>query len=147
MKLYAAALAAAACLYVGAAAADTVEVKMLNKGANGATMVFEPALVRVKPGDTVRFVPTDKGHNVESIKGMLPDGAEPFKGAINAEVAVTFDKPGVYGVKCMPHYAMSMVGLIIVGDGQPNWEAAAAVPHTGKAKAAFADLFAKAAQP
>ena len=26
-----------------------------------------------------------------------------------------FDKPGVYGVKCMPHYAMGMVALVVVG--------------------------------
>ena len=38
-------------------------------------MVFEPALVKVAPGDTVKFVATDKGHNAETIKGMLPDGA------------------------------------------------------------------------
>ena len=44
---------------------------MLNKGAEGA-MVFEPALVKVAPGDTVKFVATDKGHNAETIKGMLP---------------------------------------------------------------------------
>ncbi len=61
-----------------AAAAD-FEVHMLNKGAEGA-MVFEPAFVKVAPGDTVTFIPTDKGHNVETIKGMIPEGAEAFKG-------------------------------------------------------------------
>ena len=74
--------AAAVLLALGAGAqaqaAETV-VKMLNKGQNGV-MVFEPELVTVAPGDTVRFVPTDKGHNVESLKGMLPDGAAPLFG-------------------------------------------------------------------
>jgi len=32
-------------------------------------MVFEPALLKNAPGDTVTFVPTDKSHNAESIKG------------------------------------------------------------------------------
>ena len=83
---------------------------MLDKGTEGV-MVFEPALVKIAPGDTVKFVATNKGHNAETIKGMLPEGAEPFVGKVNQEIAVTFDKPGVYGVKCLPHYAMGMVGL------------------------------------
>src|SRR5690606_36022004 len=43
------------------------EVKMLNKGSDGQAMVFEPAFLKVKPGDTVKFVPTDKGHDAETI--------------------------------------------------------------------------------
>lgn len=68
--------AAVALVMVGSAAAAEVEAKMLNKGAEGA-MIFEPSLVRVSPGDTVRFLATDKGYNAETIKGMLPDGAAP----------------------------------------------------------------------
>ena len=61
----------AAVVFAGAAGAAELEVRMLNKGAKG-TMVFEPDLIVAAPGDTIRFVPTDKGHNVETIKGMLP---------------------------------------------------------------------------
>lgn len=39
----------------------------------------EPAFLAVAAGDTVLFLPTDKGDNVETIKGMLPEGAESFK--------------------------------------------------------------------
>lgn len=127
----------------GAATAAEVQVKMLNKGAEGA-MVFEPALVTIQPGDTVKFVASDKGHNAETIDGMLPDGAATFVGKINEELAITFDKPGVYGVKCKPHYAMGMVGMIVVG--KPDNEAkAAAVTHPGKAKQVFTALFGRAA--
>lgn len=52
---------------------------MLNQGSDVAVMMFEPALVKIAPGDTVKFVPTDKGHNAESIKVMLPDGATLFQ--------------------------------------------------------------------
>ena len=90
------------------------EVHMLNKGADGEAMVFEPALIRIAAGDTVKFIPTDPGHNAESIRGMLPDGAELFKGALNKEVDVTFTVPGVYGIKCLPHIAMGMVALVVV---------------------------------
>ncbi len=48
-----------AMLLAGGAQAAEHEVKMLNKGDNGA-MVFVPELVKIAPGDTVRFVPTDK---------------------------------------------------------------------------------------
>lgn len=121
------------------ASAAEVQVKMLNKGAEGA-MVFEPAFVQLQPGDTVKFVVGDKGHNVESIDAMLPDGATPFVGKVNEEIALVLDKPGVYGVKCKPHYAMGMVGLIVVGT-PTNAEKAKAANHPGKAKQVFAKLF------
>jgi pseudoazurin len=143
MKRIIAALAlGGAFIFAGAAGAADIEVKMLNKGVKGA-MVFEPDMIIAAPGDTIRFVPTDKGHNVETIKGMIPDGAEPFKSKFNQEFAVTVGAEGVYGVKCMPHYAMGMVALIKVG-APANLDAAQAVKQTGKAKAVFADLFSQA---
>ncbi|WP_413818675.1 pseudoazurin [Shinella sp.] len=108
-------------LALPAAAAD-FEVHMLNKGAEGA-MVFEPAFVKVAPGDTVTFIPTDKGHNVETIKDMIPDGAIAFRSKMNETYKVTFDTPGAYGVKCMPHVGMGMVGLVVVGDAPANLDA------------------------
>nr|ACF98215.1 putative pseudoazurin [uncultured bacterium 1114] len=132
-----------ATLPVAPAAAADVQVKMLNKGAEGA-MVFEPALIQVEPGDTVTFLATDKGHNAETIEGMLPDGAKAFTGKINEEFQIAFDKPGVYGIKCKPHYAMGMVAMIVVG--KPANEAdAAKVTHPGRAKQVFTNLFVKAA--
>jgi pseudoazurin len=127
----------------GEASAAEFEIQMLNKGEKG-TMVFQPALVKAAPGDTIHFVAKDKGHGVETIKGMIPDGATEFKGKINEEVTVTLDKEGVYGVKCPPHYGMGMVALIVVG--QPiNLEQAQAVKQSGKAKTVFAELFTEAA--
>jgi pseudoazurin len=122
-----------------AASAAEHEVKMLNKGAAGV-MVFEPSVIKIAPGDTVHFVATDKGHNVESIDGMLPEGAETFKSEMNKDLTVAFDKPGVYGIKCKPHYGMGMVGLVVVGE-PVNKAAAAAVEQKGKAKQTFTALF------
>lgn len=96
--------------------AETVEVEMLNRGEGRETMVFRPDFVRIAPGDTVKFVPTDRGHNVQSDPEMWPEGVEPFEGKINEEVDVTFDTEGLYGAKCLPHYAMGMVMTIAVGD-------------------------------
>jgi pseudoazurin len=107
---------ALAALMGSAAFAETFEVKMLNKGADGDRMVFEPAFVQAAPGDTIRFLAADKGHNAEINKGMLPEGAEAFSGKINEEFDVTLDVEGVYGVICKPHFAMGMVMTIAVGD-------------------------------
>ncbi len=135
------AVAAVALMMAGAAQAADHQVLMLNKGDKGA-MVFQPDFIQAQPGDTVTFVPTDKGHDAESIKGMLPEGAEPFKGKMNEEITVTFDKEGVYGVKCTPHYSMGMVALVVVGK-PANLEEAKTVKHTGKAKKVFETLLAE----
>lgn len=127
----------------GAAQAAEVQIKMLNKGTEGV-MVFEPAFVKIAPGDTVRFVPADKGHNVETIETMLPEGAQAVVGKVNEEVAITFEKPGVYGYKCKPHYGMGMVAMVAVGDAT-NVAQAKAATHPGKAKQVFATLFDKLA--
>jgi len=135
--------AAVLAIMSGNAVGAEVEVKMLNKGAEGV-MVFEPALVKIAPGDTVKFVPTDKGHNAETIKGMLPADAKPFVGKNGEDVAVTFDKAGIYGVKCLPHYGMGMVAMVVVGT-PGNIDDAKAVPQTGKAKQVMAGLFERLA--
>ena len=134
---------AAIALASPAAAADHV-VKMLNKGKAGM-MVFEPALVKIAPGDTVTFVPTDKSHNAESINGMAPAGAVAFKGKMNQPIKVMFSKPGAYGYKCLPHYGMGMVGAVVVGNAASNLAAAQKVSHPGKAKQVFAGLLSQAA--
>lgn len=141
LKFLAPAAALAALLAAGSAGAETHEVKMLNRGEAGA-MVFEPAFIKAAPGDVVRFVPTDKGHNVESIKGMLPEGVERFKTAFNKEFSLTVAEEGLYGVKCSPHYGMGMVALIQSGDAV-NLEDAQAVKQKGKSKARFKELFAQ----
>jgi pseudoazurin len=136
-------LAAALAVFAGGGAdAAEIEIKMLNKGADGGLMVFEPAFVKIEPGDSVKFIATDKGHNAETIKGMLPDGANAFVGKLGDEVAVKFDQAGVYGIKCAPHYGMGMVALIVAG-APGNLDQAKAVPQVGKARQVFATLFEK----
>lgn len=137
------ATAFAATILAGAAYAADHQVQLLNKGEHGV-MVFQPNYVEAAPGDTVTFVPTDKGHDAASIDGMIPDGAQPFKGEISKPITVTVDKEGVYGVKCVPHYGMGMVALIVVGK-PVNLEQAKAAKQPGKAKKVMAELLEKAA--
>jgi pseudoazurin len=121
------AAAAAAILVCGTSftvlAAD-YQVKMLNKGPDGRMMTFDPAFLKIAPGDTVTFLPASKGHDSVSIKGMIPDGAQPWAGKISQEIAVQFTEPGIYGYECVPHFGLGMVGLIQVGDSPANLDAA-----------------------
>jgi pseudoazurin len=103
--------AALAVIAVSADAAD-YEIKMLNFGDAGG-MVFEPGFLKVEPGDTVTFVPTNSGHWV---KGLLqPDGTELLESKVDETYAVTLTEEGVYVYSCPPHMMMSMVGVIQVG--------------------------------
>lgn len=106
---------ALSALTVHPAAAETHTVQMLNGNHLGG-MVYAPEFLTVAPGDTVRFVATQRGHNAASIADFLPPGAAPFLGRINEEIEITLTEPGFYGIKCSPHYDMGMVMLIRVGD-------------------------------
>ena len=98
------------------------EVKMLNSGVEGF-MVFEPAVVKAAVGDTVTFKATDMAHNSASIEGMIPEGANPWNGAMSQDVTVTVNKEGVYVYQCTPHSMMAMVGVIQVGGSLSNMDA------------------------
>lgn len=125
-------LALTALMATGALA-ETFEVQMLNVGSDGERMVFEPAFVQAAPGDTIKFIATDRGHNAEINGAMLPEGAEAFEGKINEEIEVTLDVEGVYGVICKPHYAMGMVMTIAVGEAEaPEDFLAGRVPPKAK---------------
>lgn len=139
----AAALALALGGVTSAASAADFEVLMLNKGTDGKTMGFSPSFLRVEPGDTVTFIPVDKGHNAETILGMIPEQAATWKGKVDEQLTVTLTQPGLYGFKCFPHFAMGMVGLVQVGDDQSNLKQLMEVRLPGKAQARMMELFAK----
>lgn len=142
LKVLAIAAGLSTLAWSGAWAADH-EVRMLNKGPEGQPMQFDPAFLKISPGDSVTFMATDKGHNSETILGMLPETAETWKGKMNEEIKVTFDVEGIYGIKCMPHFGMGMVGLIQVGDSTENLDAAQTAKLPGKAKTRMAALMAQ----
>lgn len=105
--------------------------------------MYEPEFVKVAAGDSVKFLATSSGHDAVSITGMSPASAMPFRGKTNQEITVTLTEPGLYGVKCQPHYAMGMVMLIQVGD---NSLATLSVPTDvpEQAKQRFQDIVARA---
>ena len=98
-----------------ALAAD-ISVDMLNKRDDGAKMVYSEDISTIEVGDSITWLPTSKGHNVEFIAG--PDGWKaPKKSKLSKEVAITFDTPGVYLYQCTPHKTMGMIAVVVVGDG------------------------------
>ena len=90
-------------------------VKMLNAG-EGGNMIFEPAVLKVSLGDTVRFKAVDMSHNSATIDGLIPEGASTWSGAINEDITITLNTEGVYIYQCDPHAMMAMVGVIQVGE-------------------------------
>ena len=47
------------------ALAEDMTIEMLNKRDDGAKMVYSEDIARIDVGDTITWVPTAKGHNVE----------------------------------------------------------------------------------
>ena len=113
--------------------AETVTIDMLNKRDDGAKMVYSQDIARVAVGDTITWVPTSKGHNVEFVAG--PEGWDfPKKSKNNKEVSITFDVPGIYLYQCTPHKGMGMIALVVVGDDTSNKDAISKAKALGKSK-------------
>src|SRR5690606_6491886 len=136
----------ASLMLIGPALAADHQVQMLNKDSEGRAMQFEPAFLKVAPGDTVTFIATNKGHNSESILTLTPEGAEPWKGKINEEITVTFETEGFYAYKCQPHLGLGMVGLIQVGDAPAALDPAEVEKLPQRAEDRLLELIALAAE-
>ena len=116
-----------------AGTANAMTIEMLNKDDAGNKMIYSEELARVNIGETITWIPTSKGHNVEMIAG--PDGAElPKKSKNGKEVSMTFEVPGIYYYWCTPHKGMGMIGLVVVGDDVSNKDQIAKAKALGKSK-------------
>jgi len=89
-------------------------VKLLTVDGAGQTMIMSPGYIKIAPGDSITFQPSDATHNAESL--VSPDGAETFATEMGKEVTVTFSAEGAYIYKCTPHFALGMLGVIQVGN-------------------------------
>lgn len=100
------------------ASATVHEVKMLNNGKDGI-MVFEPGYLKANKGDSVKFIPTDAGHDVSSVE--VPQGSKMWSSPSGKAITVQLKEDGVYVYECKAHLPMAMVGVIQVG-GAKNIE-------------------------
>ena len=119
------------------AADETIE--MLNKSGN-EIMVYSKKIVRVDVGDTVFWKATDKGHNVEFIKGGVPEGVDKFKSKFNVDTEYKFTVPGIYAYWCTPHKNMGMIGFVVVGGDKSNLENINKIRFSARSKKIAPDL-------
>ncbi len=120
-------------LWTGLSYAGEIEVQMLNK-LNNEYMVYSKKIVRININETVLWKATDKGHNVEFIKGAIPEGVENFKSKYNVDVEYEFTIPGIYAYWCTPHKSLGMIGFVVVGDDRSNLEIISNINYYGKSK-------------
>ena len=75
-------------------------------------MKFEPQLVKIKPGTTVKWINNEKrnNHSILFEKEGLPETDRLFPGESWQRV---FDKPGVYPYRCGPHPEMTGVVEVV----------------------------------
>ena len=113
------------------AADETIE--MLNK-LGKESMVYSKKVVKVDIGDTVFWKATKPGHNVEFIKGGVPEGVGKFKSKLSKDTEYKFEIPGIYAYWCTPHKGMGMIGFVIVGNDKSNLESVKNIKFMGKSK-------------
>lgn len=108
-------------------AAESVEIRMQGN-ADGSQVWFNPIGLRIKPGQTIRWVNLDPGNSHTATAYhpknferplRIPEGAEPWNSDYllpNGSFSVTLKDEGVYDFFCVPHEHAGMVGRIIVGE-------------------------------
>lgn len=90
-------------------------VQMLNYGSGTESgMIFEPAFIHAQVGDSITFIPTHSGHNVQSY--VVPEGESQWKSVLDTSYTINLNQEGVHLYYCPPHLMMGMVGMIQVGN-------------------------------
>lgn len=110
-------------------AGEPVEIRMQGK-TDGSDIWFDPIGLRIRPGQTLRWINKDPGNSHTSTAYhpsnlgrvlRIPKGAAPWDSGYllpDESFSVTLTVEGVYDFFCIPHEHAGMVGRIIVG--QPS---------------------------
>jgi plastocyanin len=110
----------------GRGAAPAGGVRVVKMGGPKGELVFSPDRLRIRVGETVRWVVESAGHsttayhpqNHEGYHSRIPDGAQPWNSGVllqrGAQFEHTFTVAGVYHYYCIPHEGAGMVGAIVV---------------------------------
>ena len=120
-------------LFSNYAMSEDINIKMLNR-LDKESMVYSKKIININVGDKVFWEAADKGHNVEFIKGGVPDGVEKFKSRLNEDVSYEFTIPGIYAYWCTPHKSLGMIGFVIVGDDKSNLDMIKKLRFFGQSK-------------
>ncbi|HEY9907275.1 MAG TPA: plastocyanin [Thermosynechococcaceae cyanobacterium] len=124
MSLFAALLVIGSFVPASPAAAESYTVKM---GGDNGMLVFQPANLTVKPGDTLNFVVNKvPPHNVVFDDKTIPNGDKALAKSLSHQamemspgkgfdVTIPEDAPaGTYSFYCAPHRTAGMVGKLTV---------------------------------
>ena len=114
-------------------------IEMLNK-LGKEHMVYSQKIVNIEVGDTVFWKSTTPGHNVEFIKGGVPEGVEKFRSKVSKDTEYKFEIPGIYAYWCTPHKGMGMIGFVVVDNDKSNLEAVKKIKYQGKSKKIATEL-------
>ena len=95
--------------------AKTVQIEFTENDSYSIEVAY------IDVGDTIEWLPKNKGHNVEFLAGPDMD-ALPNNSKINEFHSIFFKTPGVYLYGCTPHLNMGMLGLIVVDNDFHNLE-------------------------
>ena len=95
--------------------AETIQIEFTEHDSYSIEVAF------IDVGDTIKWLPTNKGHNVEFLGGPKMSSL-PRKSEIDSFYSVVFQNPGVYLYQCSPHGNMGMLGLIVVDNDFHNLE-------------------------
>lgn len=122
-----------ATTFFSSAYAADMTIDMLNKRDDGEKMVYSVDVAKVDSGDTITWLPTDKGHNVHFISA--PDGVKKLpKSKLNKEFSYKFEQEGIYLYQCTPHKGIGMIALVVVGDNLDNLKTIKKAKVLGKSK-------------
>jgi pseudoazurin len=130
-------LAITALFFANTLSAATVEVEMLNR-LEKESMVYSKSIVNIQTGDTVKWLATTKGHNVQFLK--TPEGVGAFRSKLNVDTEYTFTVPGIYLYQCTPHKNMGMIAVVVVDNNLDNLEEISSSKVAGKSKGRLAKI-------
>ena len=130
-------LAVTAIFFTNTLSAATFEVEMLNR-LGKESMVYSQSVVNVQSGDTVKWLATTKGHNVQFLS--VPEGVGAFRSKLNVDTEYTFTVPGIYLYQCTPHKNMGMIAIVVVDGNKDNLNVITSARVAGKSKKRLAKI-------
>jgi len=95
--------------------AETIQIEFTDQDSYS----IEVALIEA--GDTIEWLPTNEGHNVEFLAGPQLNTLS-RKSEINALFSVIFKNPCIYLYLFTAHVNLGLLGLLFVGDDFHNLE-------------------------
>ena len=113
------------------------QVTMNDRDSAGNRLAFEKEILSISSGDSVTWLPVDKGHNIEMVASPINLKFSSFAGE---EVTLKFEDPGIYYYRCSPHKSAGMIGLIIVDNNYSNIEQIKSSNAPGRAKIKLTSL-------